>query len=154
MARSTKKSGFLWALMAILTYYIPILIFGVFIYPFLVYGLINPSNQTFYMILGAILNIIIGIFFLLLLRARLLRLSKNKDLEEEKIRKIDHSKRISLNFVQDPANLVGEKAFDSESNKYIGIIFKLDIENKQCTINNDFNNELVYPFEKVLINSV
>ena len=153
-AKSINKSGFLWALMAIFSYYIPILIFGLFIYPILIYGSVNSSNQTFYAILGFILNLMIGVSFLFLLRARLLKLNKNIEIEEEKIRKINYEKRIKLNEVQNPSNLVGEKAFDYETNKYIGKIYELDIENKKCKINNDFNKEFIYSFEKVLVNSI
>ena len=49
-ANTFGKSVVLWALIAAISFYVPVLIFGRMIFPVLIEGKVTYSNRTFYMI--------------------------------------------------------------------------------------------------------
>ncbi len=71
-AKSKGKSGPLWGIIGGISYYGPVLFFGYVIYPAMIKGSITYSNQTSYMILGIVLNLIVGIGCCLIARSILM----------------------------------------------------------------------------------
>jgi len=120
--------------------------------PVLIYKFVTPSNQTFFGILGFILNIVVGGSFLLLARRKLRKLSKKHDIESESNREVEHKKRILISNLKEFDSIIGNRAFDLNTQKYIGRISEIDIQNKKCKIKTDFDNEYFSSFDEVLVN--
>lgn len=140
-ANAIGKSGILWAFVALTGYYIPVLIFGNLIYPILVSRSLNQSNITFFQILGIVLNISIGLTSLLLIRQKILKLSKKDDLERQEKLEEKRKNRIPITTLNDFNSIIGKKCYNKNSGVFIGIIVGIDGTNKKCRIKGDFNKE-------------
>jgi len=60
-AMANDKNGFLWGFIGAISYYGPILLVGRLIYPMIIKGRITHDNMVTHMIVGTLLNIIVGI---------------------------------------------------------------------------------------------
>ena len=153
-ANAIGKSGILWAFVALTAYYIPVLIFGYLIYPVLVSGFINQSNVMSFQILGIVLNILIGLTSLLLIRRKILKLSKKDDLERQE--KLDEKRknRIPITTLNDLNSSIGKKCYNKNSGVFIGIIVGIDETNKKCRIKGDFNKESERSVDDLTVDSL
>ena len=150
-ANTIGKSGILWALIAALSFYVPVLIFGRIIYPSLIEEQVTYSNQTKYMILGTVANIAIGAFFIFIARTRLLQVVKQTEKEEEKKIKLEQSKRVPLIDLEDPKVSIGHNVYDKDKNSYLGKVVNLNLNDKTCVIKTDFDKELIESMQDILI---
>jgi tetratricopeptide (TPR) repeat protein len=60
-AKSKGQSGVVWGIIAAISYYGPVLVFGRLIYPEMIRGSVNSSNVSAYVILGVVLDLAAGI---------------------------------------------------------------------------------------------
>ena len=150
-ANTFGKSGILWALIAAISFYVPVLIFGRMIFPALIEGKVTYSNQTSYVIIGTLSNIAIGALFLLLARAILLKSVKKWEGEEDKKIGLEKLKRTPFIDLEDPNISVGSKAYDKNKENYLGKITKLNISDESCVIMSDFGAEIVKSFNEILV---
>lgn len=146
-ANTIGKNGILWAIIAALSFYIPVLIFGRIIYPFLIMGRVTYSNQSKYIILGTVLNFVIGAFFVYIARTRLLHAAK----QAEKNLKSDQSKRVPFIELENPKVSIGQNAYDKDKNIYLGKIVELNLEDKTCVIKTDFGKEKIRSMNDILV---
>ena len=72
-ARQKGKNPILWMIVGAVSYYIPAMIFGRFIYPAII-GPVALDDLTTYMIIGAILSIGIGVVCCIAARSALMKL--------------------------------------------------------------------------------
>jgi len=71
-AKSKGKNGVLWGFIGAISYYGPVLIFGMLIFPEIVGDSLTQANMTEYMLTGLVLNLAIGIGCCFLARTILL----------------------------------------------------------------------------------
>jgi hypothetical protein len=71
-AKAKGKSGALWGLIGAVSYYGPVLVFGLGIYPELIRGSVTYDNQLSYTIIGVLLDVAVGIGCCLVARQILL----------------------------------------------------------------------------------
>jgi len=150
-ANTFRKSGILWAIIAAISFYVPVLIFGRLIYPSLIEGNVTYSNRTFYMVLGTLSNIAIGILFILLARAKLLKNVKKWEEEQDKLLELEISKRVPLIDLEDPQVSVGYKAYDRNTDNYLGKVISISLDDKKCKIKTDFGKEIQRSIQDVLV---
>jgi hypothetical protein len=150
-ANAIGKSGVLWAFIALAGYYIPVLIFGNIIFPILISGSVTQSNITSFQILSIVLNILIGLTSLLLIRRRILKLSKKDDLERQEKLELKRSRRIPIASLNDLNSIKGKKCYKKDSGNFIGTIIEINFEDKKCRIKGDFNKESERPIDELLI---
>lgn len=150
-ANTYGKSTALWAIIAAVSFYVPVLIFGRFIYPELIKGEVTYSNRTTYIIIGTLANIAVGAVFLFIARAKLLQSVKKWEGEENKKIKVEKSKRVPLIELDDPNVSIGSKAYDKNKEQYLGKITSVNISDQNCVIKSDFGAEITRSFEDIMV---
>lgn len=78
-AKEKNKNKILWGLIGALSFYIPVLVFGLLIYPLIVIGWINKENEFSLQVIGVILNILVGTICVLIAK----RILQNSDLSSK-----------------------------------------------------------------------
>lgn len=149
-ASSIGKSGFLWGLIGAISYYGPVWIFGRHIYPEMVSGIVTYKNQGILTAGGIALSIAIGAACCF--GARLILLSaENAQIARESSSKNLLAGKVPLSSLESPENLVGQKAFASDTGRYLGKILSTTKESGNCLIKDDFGNEIDKDISQVLV---
>jgi tetratricopeptide (TPR) repeat protein len=78
-AKEKNKNKILWGLIGALSFYIPVLVFGLLIYPLIIIGWVNKENEFSFKIIGIVLNILVGTIGILIAK----RILQNSDLSSK-----------------------------------------------------------------------
>ncbi len=65
-AKSKNKNKILWGIIGAVSYYVPVLLFGLFIFPLITVGWINKDNETIFQVIGFFLNLTVGVIGVLI----------------------------------------------------------------------------------------
>ena len=93
-AKQLGKNGFVWGLIGAMSYYGPVLIFGGIVLPELVAGSVTSDNVVSMMILGVILNVMIGIGCCYLARVILLASKPENNDDSQEVENICEAKEV------------------------------------------------------------
>lgn len=151
-ARSIGKSGILWALIGVFGFYIPVIVMGSFIFPSIFGGYITPENYLLFLILSIVLNLCVGVGSLFLIRNYLLRKTEELIEKEKAELKEREAMRIKLDNIKNIDQTIGQKAYDAQTQNYIGVITEVDSKNREIKVEGDFDGIQTYVFNNVLVN--
>ena len=70
-AKSKNKNKILWGIIGALSYYLPVLLFGLFIFPLITVGWVNKDNETTFKVIGFFLNLTVGVIGVLIAKRTL-----------------------------------------------------------------------------------
>lgn len=70
-AKKKNKNKILWGIIGALSYYLPVLLFGLFIFPLITIGWVNKDNETIFQVIGFFLNLTVGVIGVLIAKRTL-----------------------------------------------------------------------------------
>jgi hypothetical protein len=152
-ASSLGKSGFLWGFIGAISYYGPVVVFGRFIYPEMVRGVVTYENQGLLTVGGVALSVAVGAGCCFIARQILLAAENAQMIKESASRKPLEGK-VLLSSLEAPEHLVGKIAYDSGTGHYLGRIVSVTKENGVCLIKSDFGNEMGRDLSQVLVKAL